>query len=101
MRRAATREKHSYTDDQGLDRLAADGCVVEFVIQTERARTLRKAMPALPDKQRTVIEPAFDAGLSHTEIAHHAALPLGTVKSRVRIALATLRQALPADMAEP
>lgn len=55
---------------------------------------LRKAIEALPDKQRTIIEKAFFGELSHSEIAAVTQLPLGTIKSRIRLALERLRHEL-------
>ncbi len=48
-------------------------------------------MASLPDKQRALIERAFYGDLSHSEIAAETGLPLGTIKSRIRLALDKLR----------
>jgi RNA polymerase sigma-70 factor (ECF subfamily) len=60
----------------------------------QRASTVRAALAGLPAEQREVIELAYFQGLTHTEIAEKLAQPLGTAKSRIRLALARLRQAL-------
>jgi RNA polymerase sigma-70 factor (ECF subfamily) len=57
--------------------------------ETER---LGRALAALPGAQRTLIERAFYGELSHSEIAAETGLPLGTIKSRIRLALDKLRQ---------
>ncbi len=57
----------------------------------EETRILSRALAALPDKQRTLIQRAFYGDLSHTEIAAETGLPLGTIKSRIRLALDRLR----------
>lgn len=57
--------------------------------ETER---LGRALAALPEKQRALIERAFYGDLSHSEIAAETGLPLGTIKSRIRLALDKLRQ---------
>jgi RNA polymerase sigma-70 factor (ECF subfamily) len=51
----------------------------------------------LPEEQAELIRLAFFNGLTHSQIADHARLPLGTVKSRIRLAFARLRRALEAD----
>ncbi len=56
----------------------------------ERARA---AIVHLPAEQRKTLELAFFDGLTHTEIAEVTGDPLGTVKTRIRSALLTLRKA--------
>lgn len=56
----------------------------------ERARA---AIVQLPTEQRKTLEMAFFDGLTHTEIAEMTGDPLGTVKTRIRSALLTLRKA--------
>jgi RNA polymerase sigma factor (sigma-70 family) len=63
--------------------------VLEAQQDTER---LGAALAQLPDKQRALIERAFYGDLSHSEIAAETGLPLGTIKSRIRLALDRLRQ---------
>jgi RNA polymerase sigma-70 factor (ECF subfamily) len=58
----------------------------------EETERLGRAMAALPEKQRALIERAFYGDLSHSEIAAETGLPLGTIKSRIRLALDKLRQ---------
>src|SRR5262249_9777442 len=60
----------------------------------ERATLLRGAVASLPPEQRSALELAFFEGLSHTEVALALGAPLGTVKTRIRTALATLRRTL-------
>ena len=62
--------------------------VLEAQEETER---LGRALAALPAPQRTLIERAFYGDLSHSEIAAETGLPLGTIKSRIRLALDKLR----------
>jgi RNA polymerase sigma factor (sigma-70 family) len=59
-------------------------------MQQETAR-LGEALAQLPEKQRALIERAFFGDLSHSEIAAETGLPLGTIKSRIRLALDRLR----------
>ncbi len=60
----------------------------------DRDRLVRAALSALSAEQRDVVRLAFYDGLSHAEAAEALALPLGTVKSRLRLAMARLRGAL-------
>ena len=64
-----------------------------FALQQENAR-LGQALKALPPAQRELIEKAYFGDLSHGEIAGVTGLPLGTIKSRIRLALDKLRQAM-------
>jgi RNA polymerase sigma factor (sigma-70 family) len=63
--------------------------VLEAQQDTDR---LGAALAQLPEKQRALIERAYYGDLSHSEIAAETGLPLGTIKSRIRLALERLRQ---------
>ena len=52
---------------------------------------LGEALRRLPEKQRELVEKAYFGELSHSEIAAQTGLPLGTIKSRIRLALERLR----------
>ena len=57
-------------------------------MQQRRAeQVIKKAMATLPDEQIQVLYKAFMEGKSHNEVAEELGLPLGTVKSRIRLAL--------------
>ncbi|HEY5519195.1 MAG TPA: sigma factor-like helix-turn-helix DNA-binding protein [Candidatus Limnocylindrales bacterium] len=70
------------------------------VARAADAAAVRNAVAALPDAQREAIELAYFGGLTQTEIAARVQIPLGTVKSRVRLGLAALRRALEEPMLE-
>ncbi len=61
-----------------------------LVLQQETER-LANALRNLPEKQRSLVERAYFGNLSHSEIAAETGLPLGTIKSRIRLALEKLR----------
>ena len=58
------------------------------------ARDLRQAVATLPEEQATMLRMAYFEDKSHSVIAAELAVPLGTVKSRLRLALGKLRVAL-------
>lgn len=64
-----------------------------------REERVRAALAKLPEEQREVVRLAFFIGQSHSEIAEGSGLPLGTVKSRIRLAFGRLRQMIEADEA--
>ena len=66
----------------------------ESAADAELRAAVVAALDALPREQRAVIELAYFGGLSHTEIADALAIPLGTVKTRTRLALNHLRGSL-------
>lgn len=67
---------------------------VDALALAEDSRRLAVAVANLPSKQRDLVERAFYSDLSHTEIADQTGLPLGTIKSRIRLAIGRLRQAV-------
>lgn len=71
---------------------------VEAVFLRERRERVRREMANLPPEQRQVIEMAFYQGLTQSEIAAQADLPLGTVKTRTLLAMKKLRSALRAEI---
>ncbi|WP_420862116.1 sigma-70 family RNA polymerase sigma factor [Algirhabdus cladophorae] len=64
-----------------------------MALQQETAQ-LGDALKQLPDKQRELIERAYFKDMSHSEIAVATGLPLGTIKSRIRLALERLRHVM-------
>jgi len=64
-----------------------------LALQQDSAR-LAAALADLPEAQRRLVERAFWGELSHSEIAAETGLPLGTIKSRIRLALEKLRHRL-------
>jgi RNA polymerase sigma-70 factor (ECF subfamily) len=57
------------------------------------AEQVRRKLGEMPELQRSALEMAFFEGLTHSEIAAKTGTPLGTIKTRIRAALTTLRTA--------
>ena len=66
----------------------------ETMVLQQESDILRQALSELPDAQRQLIERAYFGDLSHSQIAEETGLPLGTIKSRIRLALDRLRHAM-------
>ncbi len=87
------RERRPEIDPEDLALTASEAPAGETVVaQEETASKLRAAIDALPPDQIEVLKKNFFEDKPHSEIAAELGLPLGTVKSRVRLALAKLRQ---------
>ena len=70
------------------------------VFMQERRERVRRELAKLPPEQREVLEMAFYQGLTQTEIATRADIPLGTVKTRTLLAMKKLRNALRPEIRE-
>ena len=66
----------------------------EEVIGARQGEAVRLALEKLPEEQRELVRLAFYNGWSHSKIAEDTNLPLGTVKSRLRLAFSRLRNEL-------
>jgi len=71
----------------------AEGCD-DCLDAIQRDEFVRAALGALPQEQFTLVRLAYFEGLSHSAIARWLSLPLGTVKSRLRLACARLHRLL-------
>ncbi len=63
----------------------------ETLVLRQESTRLKAALAQLPQAQRELVEKAYFGELSHSEIARQTGLPLGTIKSRLRLALEKLR----------
>jgi RNA polymerase sigma-70 factor (ECF subfamily) len=63
----------------------------DLYMAAEETRRLGDALALLPEPQRALIQRAFYGDLTHSQIAAETGLPLGTIKSRIRLALERLR----------
>jgi RNA polymerase sigma-70 factor (ECF subfamily) len=90
------RDRMDYLDpqDSSFGEIAAEGELESAVDMQQREDILRDAIKHLPEEQLHLVRLAFFESLSHSTIAERTGLPLGTVKSRIRLAFARLRKAL-------
>jgi RNA polymerase sigma-70 factor (ECF subfamily) len=91
VRRAASQRQR----EERVDRLASGARIQEDCAEaTATAESVHAALASLPDDQRQAVELAFWQGMTHQEIALVLGIPQGTVKSRLRLAQAKLRDRL-------
>ena len=67
------------------------------VNRSQMAAIVRQQLETLPEEYLVLLQAAFYEGLSHSQIAKRLGLPLGTVKSRIRLAFQKLRPGLTPD----
>ncbi|MCG3171114.1 MAG: ECF RNA polymerase sigma factor RpoE [Pseudomonadales bacterium] len=89
------RKKHRVREEVDVDELwdlGTEDDLLESEVQQQRAEVdVRESLEALPAEQRQIINKVYMEGKSHTEVAEELGLPLGTVKSRVRLAMSKLK----------
>jgi RNA polymerase sigma-70 factor (ECF subfamily) len=102
LRRSSTRPQIQDLGETGLNFLSEDPdqAPEELVALNQERRQVREAIKLLPDNQRQVLFLAFFRGYSHSEIAHGLDLPLGTVKTRIRLGMKKLRLSLSSEREE-
>jgi len=72
----------------------------DLAVTREDAVNVRKALAELPNDQKHAIELAFFDGLTHVEISEKLSVPLGTIKTRIRLGLIKIRDQLRELMGE-
>jgi RNA polymerase sigma-70 factor (ECF subfamily) len=94
------RRKLAYQDAQ--DRLRAEAATVcedhhfgadKEVVQSERAEIVARLIERLPAAQQEAVRLTFYEGMSQRQIAAHTGIPLGTIKTRLELAMRKLRSA--------
>ena len=91
-RKVVERTHETSIQENPVEHASPEG--VEAVFIQERRDRVRSELDKLPPEQKQVLELAFYEGLSQSEIAARADLPLGTVKTRTLLAMKKLRGAL-------
>lgn len=84
-------QKPDLDADEPLLQPSAPQAPDEMLHRMQLDETVRRALEVLPEAQLTLLQAAFYRGMSHAEIAAAYDLPLGTVKSRIRLAFNRLR----------
>ena len=96
LRRTRSRTADDLLDPSDETDLSPSG--EDITIVAEREQGVRAALANLPAEQATILNLSFFAEKPHAEIARELGIPLGTVKSRVRLALSRLRTLLDSDI---
>lgn len=91
LRRGARHSAHLDADDVWLEAEEADSAP-DYHFEADRTReVVRAAISQLPMEQSQVLAKVYLEGKSHSEVSAELDLPLGTVKSRVRLALSKMK----------
>lgn len=80
------------TEGSSIEAVPSPGNLEDDAARTQLIERLRNVMATLPPEQRQALELAYFEGMTQTEIARQTGSPLGTVKSRVRAAMQSLKQ---------
>ena len=91
VRARESRPKAGPPLDEMIALASPEGDPADDALRRIEADTVRAALASLPDEQRRTVELAFFSGLSYPEVAEVMRAPLGTVKSRMRLAMERLR----------
>ncbi len=84
--------RRKFTADVAEDSPALEPSVTPRMEEAQLAGRARTAIAALGAEQREALELAYFEGLSHSEIAARTGVPLGTIKTRIRAGLQSLRK---------
>ena len=92
--------------EEGLDHVEnlmapSEWATDQLLIREERGQAIRHEFAALPVIQRIAVELAFYEGLTHAEVADVLCQPLGTIKTRIRLALHKMRDGLSGEPTDP
>ncbi len=95
LSRLRGKERREFVPDPeefSIEAVPSAGNLEDEAARAQLMEKLRGALAKLPPEQREAVELAYFEGMTQTEIAARTGSPLGTVKSRVRAAMQTLKQ---------
>jgi RNA polymerase sigma-70 factor (ECF subfamily) len=88
------RRDSNVQEEEMTSTIPAADALEDDVVRTLEGNDVRRAIAAIPQEQRELIELGFFGGLTHEQIARRTGVPLGTVKTRIRSGLQRLRLVL-------
>ncbi len=94
LRSVASQRRLEMSLDEARDAEALNTDPSRPCIEDEHHRHVQRVLEKLPMPQRQAIELAYFRGLTHAEIARRLDLPLGTIKTRIRLAIGKLHEHL-------
>ena len=95
LRSMASKRLHEHpTPSEQIEISSSEPLPEETIVLSQQQHLIRQALAALPPEQRKVLELAYFSGMTHTEIATVLGIPLGTIKTRIRMAMDKLRVTL-------
>jgi RNA polymerase sigma-70 factor (ECF subfamily) len=94
--RRESRKQVQLDADDFYDQSVENPALVSL-IQVRNKQTILEHLKSLPREQHEVVSKIYYEGKSHTEVAKELSLPLGTVKSRIRLALKRMNVRLAAE----
>jgi RNA polymerase sigma-70 factor (ECF subfamily) len=81
-----------YVDINEVEMMSNDPDSEKIILDSQTAANIKKMVRQLPQKQKIIIEMAFNEDLTQKEIAEKLEIPIGTVKSRMRLAYIKLKE---------
>ncbi len=97
-RKIRPESKSVYWDDLLTPHIPQQNALEEDIEQLHHRGEVQKAVADLPEEQRSALALAFFGGYTHKEIAEIQKLPLGTVKTRIRLGMQKLRLTISEDI---
>jgi RNA polymerase sigma-70 factor, ECF subfamily len=95
LRSMANKRLHEHpTSPEQIEISSPEPLPEEAIVLSQQQHLIRQALSTLPPEQSKVLELAYFSGMTHTEIATVLGIPLGTIKTRIRMAMDKLRIAL-------